>query len=292
MDLDPNQAERVQRALSELNSARPPWKPDRQARGAIQEVADFLSGSVDRLRAISVDANRVIAAFGLPVTVVTLARAAEFAELSSLVGTPTPPEGQWLNPTVQAALDVAARILGELLADFRARRDALRAVFTEDVLALDLNALNVRFTEVHRGLRKLFGAYRQDKRTLAACTVAGRVDRTVLARLPEAAAWQDLSSKLSTAESQHAHLIGEHYHQRGDADFDRISSAIEVAHWALKLVDPVSDPCPRGARVRRVLLGGVGGPRRDFLDQAQHQSPDLVINRWAAWTGGDKSIVW
>lgn len=236
VDIDPNLPARFRRVQTELDAAQPSWRPDGQARVEdVRRAAAFLRDSVARLNAIDVDAGRVAVSFGLRTADLSLTRAAELAELAGLVGAPTPPEPHWLNPAVQAALDDAARILGELLADFRGRRDALRAVFTSGVLALDLHALNVRFTEVHRGLRKLRKAYREDKRALGAATVTGRVDRVVRARLAEAVAWQELSARLSTAESRHAHLIGGHYYQRDDADFDRVSNAIEVAHQALRL---------------------------------------------------------
>lgn len=272
VDIDPSLSARLDRVRTELDSAQPSWRPDGQAGfEAVRQVTDFLRDSVVGLSAINADASRVAASFGLRAADLTLTRVAELAELAGLVGTPTPPEPHWFNPAIQAALDDAARILGELLADFRARRDALRAVFTDGVLALDLHALNVRFAEVHRGLGKLRRAYRQDKRALGGCTVAGRVDRGVRARLAEAVAWQELSTKLSAAESRHANLLGDHYYRRDDADFDHVSSAIEVAHKALRLAGAELD----GAAFSR-QLARAGSPDPDL--------PSLAVRLRAAVT--------
>jgi hypothetical protein len=148
VNIDPNLPTRFRQVQTELDAAQPSWRPDGQARTEeVRRAAAFLQDSVTRLNAINVDAGRVATSFGFRTADLSLSRAAELAELAGLVGAPTPPEPHWLNPAVQAALDDAARILGELLADFRGRRDALRAVFTDGVLALDLHALNVRFTE-------------------------------------------------------------------------------------------------------------------------------------------------
>jgi hypothetical protein len=258
--IDPDQAARLDHAVATLGGTKPPWRPAEEAHaGSLRAVVEFLRASTATLDSISVDASRVSSAFGLRTAPVTLARAAELAELSGLVGTPNPPEGHWLNPTVQAALHEAARVLGELLTDYQNRRNALRTVFTDEVLSLDLHALTVRFTEVHRGLGKLRKAYRQDKRALAACTVTGRVDRTVRERLREASSWQELSKKLSEEEKVHAGLLGEHYYRREGVDFNRVGNAISVAHQALNLIGGELD----GPAVAK-QLGRGGSPDPDL----------------------------
>lgn len=258
--IDPDRAARFGRAVATLGGAKPPWRPGEAAHaGYLRAVVEFLRASRATLDGIGADAGRVSSAFGLRTAPVTLARTAELAELSGLVGTPNPPEGHWLNPTVQAALDEAARVLGELLTDYQNRRSALRTVFTDEVLSLDLHALTVRFTQVHRGLGKLRKAYRQDKRALAACTVTGRVDRTVRDRLIEATSWQELSKKLSEEEKVHAGLLGEHYYRREGVDFNRVGNAIAVARQALNLVGGELD----GPAVTK-QLGRGGSPDPDL----------------------------
>jgi very-short-patch-repair endonuclease/ribosomal protein S7 len=234
--LDVDRTNELDASIVALRASDVAWAPDEDAPiDQLRTVNAFLSNSPARLTVIAQDARRLAAAFGLQEPWVTLNRAFELAELGSLAGAAVRPEPHWLNPADQGALDEAARVLGELLTDYRARQNQLRTIFTDDVLGLDLQALHVRFTEVHHGFGKLRSAYREDKRALARCTVAGRVNRKVRDRLADAVAWKELADRLTAAESRHAGVLGEHYYQRADADFGRISSAIEVAHRALTL---------------------------------------------------------
>ncbi len=248
-------------AIAALRQARQPLDPDGDTTAdTLRAMVRFLRDSSDRLDTIAGDAGHVAAGFGLAEDSFSIDRAAELADLGALVDTPTRPESQWLNPAVHPALKEAHRVLGELHREFLERRDDLRDVFTDDVLELDLRSLRARFAEVHRGLGKLRSAYREDKRTLAPYTVSGKVDRRVRERLGDAAAWQELADRLTTAESHHVETLGTHYYQRGSADFDRIATAIQVARDAVRLAG--------------------GGPREEFtrqLARGESPDPDLVL---------------
>lgn len=222
-----------QRALAALT---PPWPstPTADAR-ALRASAESIDAGADRLRATYADALLIANAFDLHEADLTPKRCRELADLAALVGSPTPPEARWLDPTVQATLSEALNVLGPLLSEFRARREAVRAVFTDAVLALDVRALQARFASVHHGHRKLGSAYRTDKRVLEAATVSGRFGTDLLIHLDDVIALQDLAARLASAESVHASVLGEHYYRREDADLDRISRAIEVARRAIAL---------------------------------------------------------
>jgi very-short-patch-repair endonuclease len=251
-DLDTELGIRLDSALRTLSQEHPAlYLPPNIEAGQARQVAEFLKNSQATLTEIANDADTLCAAFGIPVDGLTLARASELAELGMLAGSADRPEVTWLNPALQTALDQAVSILGTLLGNVRSRQQALRETFTDDVLTLDLPGLDARFKTVHRGLRKLGGKYRADKKTLAACTVSGRVDRTVLARLPEAIAWQQLTQQLSTAESRYAPTLGNYYYQRQDTDFSHISHAIEVARKALRLADTEIDSTALAEQVAR-----------------------------------------
>jgi very-short-patch-repair endonuclease len=234
--LEPSQLASLENAVSWLERHRLSWKLTEEfGVKALRAAAGFLRDGVAVLGEIGADAVQVADALGLPTENLSLARSLELAELGALAGVPNAPESRWLDPAAQTALDQAAQTLGQLLEEFRGRRDELRGVFRDEVLALDLAGLNARFTKVYRGVRKLSRAYREDKRILAACTITGRIDDEVRARLADAVAWKDLEDKLTTAEARHAQALGEHYYQRADADFTRIAEAIEVAHQAVRL---------------------------------------------------------
>ncbi|XVV05769.1 DUF3320 domain-containing protein [Actinosynnema sp. CA-248983] len=271
-DIDPAWVEQFRDARAGL--AKSPWRPHEDFRRTdVEPVVEFLQRSGPALDEIHDMAKQLAALFGFEGSGISLDRALELVELGELVASPVLPEATWLNPAVQAALAEAVHVLGTLLDEFRSRREALRSVFTDDVLNLDLAALKVRFDTTHRGLRKFGSACRRDKRALSAHTVTGRVDRTVLESLGEAAAWQDLANRLAAQETRHAHMIGDHYYERGTADFARISDAIAVAQRALDLVgDQLAGP----AFTAQLARGGSPDPQ--LLPTARRLR--TAVERW------------
>lgn len=255
--LDPDHAAELEGALSALSELKPRWEVTEQSDvDQLRGAARFLRASSADLDSIGADARKVAGVLGLRTEGLSLDRAVELAELGSLADPPNRPEANWLDPAVQAALTQAADTLGELHGDFHRRREELRDVFRDEALALDLVGLNARFAKVHRGLGKLRRAYREDKRLLAECTVLGRVDDEVRARLADAVGWKEVEQRLSTAEARHANTLGAHYYQRADADFVRIANAIEVARQAV------------------VLAGEKIGERRVVSQLAREGAPD------------------
>ncbi|MEV6908674.1 DUF3320 domain-containing protein [Amycolatopsis sp. NPDC051071] len=271
--LDPDQSAELDGAISALAESKPPWElADHADVEQLRGVVRFLRASSTELDAIGTDARKVAEVLGLPKDALTLDRAAELAELGSLADSPNRPEASWLNPAVQAALTQAADTLSELHGEFHRRREDLRGVFRDEALALDLVALDARFAKVHRGLRKLRRAYREDKQALAECTVLGKVDAEVRARLADAVGWKEAEGRLETAEARHASTLGTHYYQRADADFTRIANAIEVARQAV------------------VLAGEKLGGQRMVSQLARDGAPDpgltIAAGRLAAATKG------
>jgi very-short-patch-repair endonuclease len=236
VELDVSWASRARTALEGGGQDVPPWAP--AAEGSLEvltKTLGLLRSAAERLTELAAEGRSLASALGTRVSRLSVQRVAELAELGALVGSPDLPEPAWLSPVIQAALDQAATVLGELLSDFRARQAALATVFTPAVLKLDLPALRARFAEVHRGLGKTRKGYRRDKAALAACTVSGKVTKEVIGRLEDAAAWADLAIRLQRAEEQHSVLLGGYYDTRDSADFGRIARAIDVARRALEL---------------------------------------------------------
>lgn len=240
-EVDASNAKGIAAAQVGIRSMEPAVLPNRES--TLEELDALISG----LRAIATtadvadDAAAVAESFGLPPDELTVERIDVLAKLADLAASPTPPEPGWLTPLAQPRVDAALDVLGALVADFDQRAMALAEVFTPALLELDIRALRARFKDVHRGIRKVGGAYRADKRALAAVTVGGRVTSDVLSRLDEAVAWADLAAKLKEAEAVHAEVLGDYY-AGPSADFTRIESAIDVARNALKLVGDQADP--------------------------------------------------
>jgi len=204
--------------------------------------ADVMTGMLEKARQaeetvgeLTDAAEYLTRAFGVTDSP-TLGLLSRLAEITQLIGSTAPPEPTWLNPGTARRLTEAIRLLGGSLSGYRTSREQLADVFTEDVLDLDLRALRARFHEVHTGLRKLRGGYRDDKRLLARVTVAGRFTKDTLARLGDAVAWQEHATDLRKAERLYAELIGPRYWpDRDSADMDRIEQASEVAAKARNL---------------------------------------------------------
>ena len=168
----------------------------------------------------------------------TLGLVSRLGSITRLIGCTAPPGPAWLHPGTAKRLTEAIGVLGESLSGYRASREQLADVFSEDVLDLDLRALRVRFAEVHTGVRKLRSAYRADKELLAGVTLAGRFTKDARARLSDAAKWQEQATDLKKAEERYAGLVGERYWpDRDGADMNLIEQAAAVAAEARNLAE-------------------------------------------------------
>lgn len=235
--LDTSLASNLANTLDECAGDTPTWIPSsRTSETELASILEALSESERRIRALEAEGRGLATALGARSDRLTIRRLVELAELGSLIGLVDAPERTWLTPVVQAALDQAACVLGELLQDYRVRQASMAAVFTPTILELDLQGLRARFAEVHRGFGKTKKAYRDDKRLIAGCTITGKAPKEIVARLDDAIEWADLAKRLEHAEKQHAALLGNFYYpDREHADFDRVIRAIDVAKRTLEL---------------------------------------------------------
>lgn len=83
-------------------------------------------------------------------------------------------------------------------------------VFREEALEHDLIGLSARFSSVHRGLKKLGGAYRADKRLLQSIVTAPWKEG--VEQLPKAVAWQEARRRLDEAVDRHAARLEATWH--------------------------------------------------------------------------------
>jgi very-short-patch-repair endonuclease len=218
---------------------------------------DFLARSPAHLAAIEEDARLLAGLFGMESVPLTCDLAGRLGALAKLGATPTPPEPSWLRPGVQAALEQSARVLQELVVVVRQRDESMSQMFTKEALDLDLAALNTRFRETHRGLRRFSAAARADRKALKAVTVTGKVDKDVLARLDEAVAWQRAERALTRGERDHAAALGGYY-RRTQTDFARIATALGAAQEAIALAGSHLDP---QAAAQQLSTAGQQDPR-------------------------------
>jgi hypothetical protein len=125
-------------------------------------------------------------------------------------------------------------------------------MFTPAVLSLDLAGLQQRFTETHRGWRKILGGFRSDKQELATGVKDPASVKSAIDALPSAGAWQAAERALAAALAEHGAALGAHF--RGEqTDLNLVADLLAVSEQALSLG---FDVAPAG----RVLGNGIGPP--------------------------------
>jgi very-short-patch-repair endonuclease len=233
------------------------WAPaDSTDTVAAHGLLDFLDGAPARLGEIVEDAAALGCLLGLPDRGLTLGRTRAYADLALLAEQPAKPLPGWLNPAAQAAVGESVAVLGSLTDLVRRHEQNIREVFTDQALSLDLAALTTRFTREHRGWGRFSGQARADRRALKAVAVRGKVDRRLIERLPDAAAWQAATRDLIAREQQFAGPLGPTY-RRLDTDFGRIGRALDTARRAVDLAGAAVDPA---ALARQLADGGAPDP--------------------------------
>lgn len=151
------------------------------------------------------------------------------ASLGRMIGMRPAPDMRWMDPLTLAAAHEAAVELGARVGAYRELESALDMYFSARVLAIDdLRDLVARFSTRHTGIRKLFPAYRADKRIVAMASRTGRATKDVISRLPEALRWQASRDAVRGAERSRAGVLGEYYHGT-DTDFATLSLALKNA---------------------------------------------------------------
>lgn len=202
--------------------------------GQIDAIEQGASVAAAQISCIMEKAQDLGQLFDLELSALTLNKCRALSALAELSQGGSLPESHWINPSVQGALDESARVLSELSAIVRERQTAMESVYRPDVLALDVNGLKVRFETQHRGLKFWSKQARLDKKTLRGVTVAGVVNKEVIAMLGDALAWQTAQENLAANEPEYGPRLGSYYHG-ATTDFARITEALEVARSAIKL---------------------------------------------------------
>jgi len=144
------------------------------------------------------------------------------------------PIRDWMSREGLSATQHAAHVLQMAIATLNEAETRALRVFTRDVLTAPTADLHDRFTNVHKGLRKLSGAYRRDKKAVTGLLTEGTTLNAGVTHLPHATAWQRAAAEYDAAVEQHADRLG-HYWQGRDTDFAAHARGVEVAETALRL---------------------------------------------------------
>lgn len=209
-----------------------------------------------QLAAVQDDAIQLAELLGVPSAGITVARAVELVELASLGGVVERPEGHWLNAALQSQVAESILAMDKMVEHARRRQEAMREYFTPAALEQDLGTLAVRFRDVYKGFGKFSKAARADKKSLKAVTVSGKLDKALIARLEEAASWQEAVQELGSGEQFHAPRLGSAY-QGLSTDFDILRVALGNARRAATLAGIEVDP---DRLSKQLASGGVPDP--------------------------------
>ncbi|MEV0895240.1 AAA domain-containing protein [Actinoplanes sp. NPDC049802] len=180
--------------------------------------------------------DRITARLGLP-PVATCRDIAGVAAVVELGTRKHKPERFWFRAGALAAVQTGASTLRRALETLVAAEIQARPYFSEAILAQPIEELAERFTHVHRGFRKLFGAYRQDKRQVAGFVLPNAHLGVAISRIGTAVAWKRALQELAAAEHSYATALGRYWQGRG-TDFAALDEAIAVASSALAVAPP------------------------------------------------------
>ncbi|MEV0402979.1 DUF3320 domain-containing protein [Actinoallomurus sp. NPDC050550] len=210
-----------------------------------EATARMLARHVDTLADIAAD-------FGMSAPA-TLPEAFALHELTAISRATDRPEEQWLRGDGRADAQRAADELERDLVAHAAAEAAAAGVFTDKVLAAtDLADLARRFADEHHGVRRLTGAYRADKQRVAELTVTGECDKTVIARLPQAVAWQEADARLRRSIAVHSGTLGGYWADR-QTNFGAIRQALTAA---ARIAELTANAIDRTTLASQVTAGG------------------------------------
>nr|WP_246620008.1 DUF3320 domain-containing protein [Streptomyces corallincola] len=153
-----------------------------------------------------------------------------------------PPRG-WFEPGALRRAHTAAEELRTALDAAGAARAEAADVFGEQVLAADgLADLVQRFAERHRGLMSRFSAaFKADRDAVAALTTGGVWDKSLVARLGDALAWQRTVREVARLADTHTDLLGRYTPRTADA-VPALDAALATADRATELGAPAVRP--------------------------------------------------
>ncbi|MFC8797596.1 DUF3320 domain-containing protein [Promicromonospora sp. NPDC057138] len=183
------------------------------------------------------------------------------------------PDRRWFSPEGLLSARTAGNALHARVAALSEAESTASARFADAALRAPLAELQDRFTNLHKGLKKLSGTYRADKRTVASLLTSASTVKEGIQHLTEAIAWSARTREFEAAVIEHSPILGTHWHGR-ETDFESLARAIAVAEQAATLA---------GGRVPSELA--------DFLsthgpDDGQNAIVDAVTAEFDTWKSG------
>ncbi|MFI5897701.1 DUF4011 domain-containing protein [Actinoplanes sp. NPDC051513] len=223
------------------------------AAGLARRFDDDATLLEDRMR----DVARLTSALALPAAV-TFADVSRVVAIVELGGRANRPEPHWFGAGALAQATTAAAALRRGVEALAAAGGQARRYFHEAILDQPVEQLADRLTRVHRGLRKLFGAYRRDYEAVASFALPSVSPSEAVAHLGLAVAWRAARRDLLALERAHGPALGR-YWRGASSDLTALADALQAANDLLRwtppqavpaVIDHVCAPCPDDGPLR------------------------------------------
>lgn len=147
-------------------------------------------------------------------------------------------ERGWFTPSGLAEARAASCTLREQVIALSDAEAKATETFSSEALTAPLAELKDRFTNLHKGLRKLSGKYRADKTTIAGLLTNATDVKNGIGRLSEAIEWDEAYKALESSAAVHSKLLGSYWADR-ETNFEEISIVHSNVEEVLALTDNI-----------------------------------------------------
>jgi hypothetical protein len=148
----------------------------------------------------------------------------------------TRPDRRWFTPTGLAVAHAAATTLRDHITALNDAEAKASSLFTPEALKAPLAELQDRFTNLHKGLKKLTGNYRTDKKTVAGLLTNAADVKNGIGHLSDAVAWGETSKAFDNFAAAHGETLGAHLAGR-ETSFESLNAAFNIVEHVLTLTD-------------------------------------------------------
>jgi very-short-patch-repair endonuclease len=263
--------------LTAIEQVGEPWKPMISLDAtALSRHFEFFKQFGPRLKGIAVIVNSIVANFSHDAPRIKVADLPELVELARNVVADQRPEPHWLSQDNLEKVIDACKELRPILVEHANLCRHLDPVFSRSIMALDLEAVALRFQRDFSTLRWFKSQYWKDKKALQPYCLSGKVRKVERGLLSKARDLKSLEQRIEARSQTCASLLGRHW-QREKTDVDHLESAIAVADRAILWFHRGFEKnllrsflCDSPASESKIILEA-GNDLHDELDRFKHQ---------------------
>ncbi|MHA7190515.1 DUF4011 domain-containing protein [Arthrobacter sp. MDT2-16] len=214
-----------------------PFPVDLQAAPAseLSAAADRFEAQARMLGERNSSLSSLALSLGLP-PVAVFADVDRLARIIDLRAQGTKPDRRWFAPLGLAEARAAAARLRELIAALDDAEIKASSVFSPEALKAPLAELQDRFTNLHRGLKKLSSSYRTDKKTVAGLLTNAIDVKQGIGHLAEAIVWGEASRDFDAFAAAYGETFGVHWSGR-ETDFRSLNAAFDTVDEVFALTN-------------------------------------------------------